>query len=165
MVFDPFCGTPSLMPARRASDRPMAMACWRERTLPLPWCRACISSRMNSPACVEGFLPARAPRRARFNAIAFGMINHLLVALQMNSAPSDLWTAGRGHARDAPPRESFHDLASHLPAHSTGIAADPEACAAHALVELFGCFMLALGWQRNGLGRPRDFRKRMGSRP
>src|SRR5450759_2324529 len=79
MVFDPFCGTPSLMPARRASDRPMAMACWRERTLPLLWCRACISSRMNSPACVEGFLPARASRRARFNAIALGMMNLLLV--------------------------------------------------------------------------------------
>jgi hypothetical protein len=34
---------------------------------------------MNSPACVEGFLPARASRRARFNAIAFGMMNLLLV--------------------------------------------------------------------------------------
>ncbi|MDP2706824.1 MAG: hypothetical protein Q8O70_04885 [Burkholderiales bacterium] len=36
------------------------------------------------------------------------------------------------HARDEPPREPFHDLASHPPAHSTEIAADPEACAAHA---------------------------------
>jgi len=62
---EPDFGVPIFTPERRASERPMAMACLRERTLPLPFRSACISSRTNSPAWVDGFLPARRSRRAR----------------------------------------------------------------------------------------------------
>jgi hypothetical protein len=60
----PFAGARSLTPWRLASESPMAMACFGERTLPLPALRRCISSRTNSPAWVVGLFPSRASRRA-----------------------------------------------------------------------------------------------------
>jgi hypothetical protein len=49
----PFFGGGNLTPARRALDNPIAMACRADRAPCLP-CRTCsISSRTNSPACVE----------------------------------------------------------------------------------------------------------------
>src|SRR5438874_2834905 len=45
-------------PARRAFERPMAMACLLERAPCLPWRTCSISSRTNSPAAVVGALPS-----------------------------------------------------------------------------------------------------------
>src|SRR5438876_7740858 len=61
----PFFGGGSLTPARRALERPMAMACLAERAPCLPSRMWCISSRTNSPAWVEGALPCSRSRRAR----------------------------------------------------------------------------------------------------
>src|SRR5262249_9656427 len=55
----------SLTPAGRASDRPIAIACFVDRAPCLPPRMWCISSRTNSPAWVEGDLPLDASRRAR----------------------------------------------------------------------------------------------------
>ena len=61
----PRFGGGNFTPARRALDRPMAIACSGERApcLPSPMCS--ISSRTNSPAWVEGDLPSRSSSRAR----------------------------------------------------------------------------------------------------
>ena len=61
----PFAGGGSFTPARRAFDRPIAIACSGERA-PC-WCSRtwCSSSRTNSPACVEADLPSRFACRAR----------------------------------------------------------------------------------------------------
>jgi hypothetical protein len=59
----PFLG--SLTPALRASDSPMAMACFVERAPCFPPRMWCISSRTNSPAWVDGDFPSRASSRAR----------------------------------------------------------------------------------------------------
>lgn len=61
----PFFGGGSLMPARRALDKPMAMACLAERAPCSPSRMCSISSRTNSPAWVEADLPARLSWRAR----------------------------------------------------------------------------------------------------
>jgi hypothetical protein len=53
-----FFGAPSSTPARRAFDKPIAMACFEERAPCLPSRMWCISSRTNSPACVVGALPS-----------------------------------------------------------------------------------------------------------
>lgn len=45
-------------PARRAFDSPMATACFFDATLCLPLRAWCISSRTNSPACVEPDFPS-----------------------------------------------------------------------------------------------------------
>jgi hypothetical protein len=52
-------------PARRALDKPMAMACSGERAPCSPSRMCSISSRTNSPACVLGALPSRSSSRAR----------------------------------------------------------------------------------------------------
>jgi len=46
-------------PARRAFDRPIAMACFVDRAPCLPSRTWCISSRTNGPACVVGARPVR----------------------------------------------------------------------------------------------------------
>ena len=46
----PFFGGGSFTPARRALDRPIAIACFADRAPCLPSRMWCISSRMNSPA-------------------------------------------------------------------------------------------------------------------
>jgi hypothetical protein len=58
-------GVPNFTPARRALERPMAIACSGERAPCLPSRTWCISSRTNSPALVDGALPSRASSRAR----------------------------------------------------------------------------------------------------
>jgi hypothetical protein len=66
-------GGGSFTPARRALERPMAMACFVERApcLPLRTCR--ISSCTNSPACVVGALPARFVFRALSTVFCSGI--------------------------------------------------------------------------------------------
>jgi len=53
----PFFGALRLTPARRALDRPIAIACSVDRAPCFPSRIWCISSRTNSPACVDGDLP------------------------------------------------------------------------------------------------------------
>src|ERR671914_995258 len=59
----PFFGI--FTPARRALDSPIAIACLVDRAPCLPSRMWWISSRTNSPACVEGAFPSRASSRAR----------------------------------------------------------------------------------------------------
>ena len=61
----PFRGGGSLTPARRAFERPIAMACFAERAPCFPSRMCSISSRTNSPAWVDGDLPSLASFRAR----------------------------------------------------------------------------------------------------
>src|ERR1051325_8496217 len=60
-------------PARRALERPMAIAWRAERAPCLPLRMSSISSRTNSPATVLGDLPARAFLRARSSVRFSGM--------------------------------------------------------------------------------------------
>src|SRR6267378_4416641 len=55
----PLVGGLSGTPARRALERPMAIACFVERAPCFPSRMCSISSRTNSPAAVVGFLPWR----------------------------------------------------------------------------------------------------------
>jgi hypothetical protein len=55
----PFSGGFNSTPARRAFERPMAMACSGERAPCFPSRMWWISSRTNSPACVDGDFPWR----------------------------------------------------------------------------------------------------------
>jgi hypothetical protein len=66
-------GRRSFTPDRRALESPMAIACFVDRAPCLPWRTCSISSRTNSPACVEGAFPARLARRARFSVVFSGM--------------------------------------------------------------------------------------------
>ena len=52
-------------PARRAFDKPIAIACLVDRAPCFPSRMCSISSRTNSPACVEGAFPSRLSCRAR----------------------------------------------------------------------------------------------------
>jgi hypothetical protein len=61
----PSCGGGSFTPARLALESPIAMACFVERAPCFPSRIWSISSRTNSPACVEGALPSRWSFRAR----------------------------------------------------------------------------------------------------
>ena len=70
----PFLGGDNFTPARRAFDRPIATACLVDRAPCLP-CRTCsISSRTNSPACVEGALPSRSASWARSRVSSSGIV-------------------------------------------------------------------------------------------
>ena len=69
----PFLGTGNFTPARLALERPMAIACLVDRAPCSPLRIASISSRTNSPACVEVDFPARLSRRARSMVCFFGM--------------------------------------------------------------------------------------------
>jgi hypothetical protein len=60
-------------PWRLASDMPIATACFRDLTLPLPCLSRCIASRTNLPAWVEGRIALREPPRARLAAERTGM--------------------------------------------------------------------------------------------
>src|SRR5215510_15429382 len=66
-------GGGSFTPARRALERPMAIACFAERAPCFPSRTWRICSRTNSPACVLGDLPSRAFRRARSTVRFSGM--------------------------------------------------------------------------------------------
>ena len=61
----PRFGGGNFTPARRAFDKPIAIACWGDRAPCLPSRMCSISSRTNSPAWVEGDLPSRSSSRAR----------------------------------------------------------------------------------------------------
>src|SRR6266566_4127028 len=69
----PFLGGGRSTPARRALDRPIAIACFVDRAPCLPSRTWCISSRTNSPACVVGDLPSRLSRRTRLRVAFSGM--------------------------------------------------------------------------------------------
>ena len=73
-VVVPGFGGASFTPARRALESPMAIACFVERAPCLPSRMRSISSRTNSPACVDGALPSRASFRARSSVSLSGMI-------------------------------------------------------------------------------------------
>ena len=65
VLAEPLFGGGNFTPARRALDSPIAMACCGERAPCLPSRICSISSRTNSPACVEGDFPSRSSSRAR----------------------------------------------------------------------------------------------------
>jgi len=69
---DPFGGG-SFTPARRAFDSPIAIACSVEATPCLPSRTWSISSRTNSPACVDGDFPSRSSFFARCRVDFSGM--------------------------------------------------------------------------------------------
>ncbi|BDG04091.1 hypothetical protein AMOR_30870 [Anaeromyxobacter oryzae] len=60
-------------PARRALDRPIAIACFRLFTGCFPRFACSISSRTNSPACVVAAFPSARSRRARRSVVFSGM--------------------------------------------------------------------------------------------
>jgi hypothetical protein len=62
-----------LTPARRAFDKPIAIACFAERAPCLPARIWSISSRTNSPAWVPADFPWRLSRATRFIVDASGM--------------------------------------------------------------------------------------------
>jgi hypothetical protein len=69
----PFRGGGRSTPDRRAFESPMAIACLVERAPCLPSRTCSISSRTNSPACVDGARPARFAWRARLSVVLLGM--------------------------------------------------------------------------------------------
>ena len=69
----PFLGTGNSTPARLAFESPMAIACLAERAPCSPLRIASISSRTNSPACVDADFPSRLSRCARSMVCFFGM--------------------------------------------------------------------------------------------
>src|SRR5215472_6282752 len=69
----PLLGGGNFTPARRALDSPIAIACCGEAAPCLPSRMWCISSRINSPAWVEGDFPSRASSRARSNVSFSGI--------------------------------------------------------------------------------------------
>lgn len=73
----PRFGGGSFTPARRALDRPMAIACSGDRAPCSPSRMCSISSRTNSPACVETDLPSRLSFLARLIASSAGTTNRI----------------------------------------------------------------------------------------
>jgi hypothetical protein len=71
---DAFFDAGSFTPARRALERPIAIACLVERAPCLPWRMCSISSRTNSPACVLAALPCRLSRAARSMVFLSGTV-------------------------------------------------------------------------------------------
>ena len=69
----PFLGTGNFTPARLAFERPMAIACLVDRAPCSPLRIVSISSRTNSPACVEADFPSRLSRRIRSMVSFLGM--------------------------------------------------------------------------------------------
>jgi hypothetical protein len=70
----PLRGAGSFTPARRAFDRPIAIACFVLRAPCFPSRTCSISSWTNSPACVLGAFPSRSSSRARSIVVLLGMI-------------------------------------------------------------------------------------------
>src|SRR6185503_19040461 len=68
-----FSGGGKSTPARRAFERPIAIACFAERAPCFPSRMCSISSRTNSPACVLADFPARLALRARSTVFFSGM--------------------------------------------------------------------------------------------
>jgi hypothetical protein len=84
-------GRGSFTPARRAFERPMAMACLVDRAPCFPWRMCSISSWTNSPAWVLGAFPARFARRARLRVSCSGMIFNPLLTNEAIPAPQAFW--------------------------------------------------------------------------
>src|SRR3569623_687984 len=75
----PFGGTST--PARRAFERPMAIACLADRAPCLPSRTCSISSRTNSPACVVDAFPSRFFLRARSMVFFCGMVSSFAICI------------------------------------------------------------------------------------
>jgi hypothetical protein len=73
--FDAVLDAGSFTPARRALESPIAIACLVERAPCFPSRMWCISSRTNSPACVEADFPSRASFLARSIVSRSGMLS------------------------------------------------------------------------------------------
>lgn len=89
----PCAGGGSLTPARRAFDKPMAIACLAERAPCFPSRMCSISSRTNSPACVLGAFPSRLSFLARSITSFSGIVTpslELIVMLGRFRKPSAL---------------------------------------------------------------------------
>jgi hypothetical protein len=94
-----FFGGGKLTPARRAFDKPIAMACFGERAPCFPWRTCSISSRTNSPACVEGDLPSCASRRAR-SITSFSGMDTPFKGRKGLKVESELWSQSRREATE-----------------------------------------------------------------
>jgi hypothetical protein len=84
----PFSGAGNFTPARRAFERPMAIACFADRAPCLPSRTWCISSRTNSPAWVDADFPAFLSRRALSIVCFSGMFSSVIVTLQVQPRSS-----------------------------------------------------------------------------
>jgi len=116
---DPRRARGTFTPARRAFDRPMAMACLLDRAPCLPSRTWCISSWMNSPAWVDGDFPSRLSRRARA-IVAFSGISPSLAV--------DGVAPGRRHWWDQSPHAVAVPAATQWPGWSvTKTTARPHA--------------------------------------
>src|SRR4029450_2699059 len=99
---EPSPGGGSFTPARRAFDRPIALACFVDCAPCLPSRMCSISSWTNSPACVLGDFPSRASCRARSATSFSGMTSSELTSARGSSirrarfAPPASAEPGRG---------------------------------------------------------------------
>jgi hypothetical protein len=75
VLAEPLFGGGNFTPARRALDNPIAMACCGDRAPCFPSRMCSISSRTNSPACVDGDFPSRSSSRARSIVSCSGIAN------------------------------------------------------------------------------------------
>jgi hypothetical protein len=112
----PFAGIRT--PARRAFDKPMAIACFVLRAPCFPSRTWWISSRTNSPACVDGDLPSALSRRAR-SSVSFSGIAHL--TLQSECGQQHLLCHTR--RRSASAGDSKHAAVQRLRRESTALRA------------------------------------------
>src|SRR4029078_2067212 len=93
---DAFFGGGNSTPARRALDRPIAIACFVERAPCLPSRMCSISSRTNSPACVVGAFPSCFALRARSTVFFSGIFSSWL-----GNYLGVCWTAPHSFEEDA----------------------------------------------------------------
>src|SRR5438874_1139517 len=111
----PFFGGGNRTPARRAFDKPIAIACLVDRAPCLPSRMCSISSRTNSPACVEGDLPSRSSSRARSVVSSSGITSsfrcsattRLLFLSKIERTPS--WARGDIYPRKGAPDTTHSD--------------------------------------------------------
>lgn len=103
----PFLGGLNLTPERRASDRPIATACFLDLMLRSPRFILCISSRTNSPAWVVGFFPLRAALAARALVVFAGIVDFRRLRIWRAR-----WRARGGSCRAPESRRARVDLPS-----------------------------------------------------
>lgn len=87
--------------ARRAFERPIAIACFVDRAPCLPRRTCSTSSRTYSPACVVGARPARLAAVARLRVVFSGIADYLLIARS---------AAGCAVDRRSRVEDTLHDL-------------------------------------------------------
>jgi hypothetical protein len=95
----PFRGGGSFTPARLALESPMAMACSVERAPCFPARMCSISSRTNSPACVDTDLPCRLSVRARASVSLSGMMARSTLGRVFGAASRSSGTCTRERSR------------------------------------------------------------------